>query len=93
VHQTRPEKIVTLRFNAPVDRARLDALSLGTDGAPAAKVIRHENLAAVLQVDAKSMNGIVKRAIEELDIADLKVEDAPLEEVLADMFARSRAEA
>jgi ABC-2 type transport system ATP-binding protein len=93
VHQTRPEKLLTMRFNAPVDRARLDALFAGAEGAPVAKVITHENLVAVLQVDAKAMNGIVKRALEQLEIADLKVEDAPIEEVLAALFARGRAEA
>src|SRR5450631_2838897 len=93
VHQTRPEKLLTMRFNAPVDRARLEALFAGAEGAPVAKVITHENLVAVLQVDAKAMNGIVKRALEQLEIADLKVEDAPIEEVLAALFARGRAEA
>jgi ABC-type uncharacterized transport system ATPase subunit len=36
---------------------------------------------------------VVQRALAELPIADLKVEDAPLEEVLADLFAKGRVEA
>ncbi len=91
VHKTRPEKVVTLRFAAPVERARLDALCAAPQGMPAAKVVTHEGQVAVLQVDAKAMNSIVTRAIAELEVADLKVEDAPIEEVLAALFARGRA--
>ena len=35
------------------------------------------------------MKDVVARAIAELPILNLTVEDAPLEEVLADFFARS----
>jgi len=90
VHETRPEKTVTLRFGAPVDRARLDAFAASVSGAKA-KVVSHEPQLAVLQVNTGEMNELVTRAISEFKVADLKVEDAPLEEVLADLFARGRA--
>jgi ABC-2 type transport system ATP-binding protein len=87
VHRTRPEKIVTLRLSAPVERTSLDALCCAADGTSMAKVVIHEHQLAVLQVDAKGMREVVRRALE-LPIADLKVEDAPIEEVIADLFAK-----
>jgi ABC-2 type transport system ATP-binding protein len=93
VHRTRPEKIVTLRLSAPVEGSSLDALSSSSDGTTVAKVVTHDNQLVVLQVQAKGMRDVVQRALAELPIADLKVEDAPLEEVLADLFAKGRVEA
>jgi ABC-2 type transport system ATP-binding protein len=94
VHKTRPEKIVTLRFGAQVERSRLDeVLGASAGGPPAGRVLEQEPTLAVLQVEGGAMNVVVTRAIAQLPIVDLKVEDAPLEEVLADLFARGHAEA
>ncbi len=85
VKKTRPEKIVTLRFGAAVDRERIEALG--------ARVVTHEQGHAVLSVLGPAMNGVVTRALAELPVVDLKVEDAPLEDVLAELFAHGRAQA
>jgi len=51
-------------------------------------VMERSPLHAVLQLDSARMKETVARALSRLPIADLKVEDAPLEEVLADFFAK-----
>jgi ABC-2 type transport system ATP-binding protein len=84
VQRTRPDKLVTLSFYEPVPPERLAAV-VGTP-------IESSPLHAVLELDGTAMKGTVARALAELPVLDLNVEDAPLEEVLADFFARSRGE-
>jgi ABC-2 type transport system ATP-binding protein len=80
VHRTRPEKSVSLRFDGPVSLAKLEALG--------GRVVEHETGRAVLQVDGTKMKALVASALADLPVIDLKVEDAPIEEVLADVFAQ-----
>jgi ABC-2 type transport system ATP-binding protein len=80
VHRTRPEKSVSLRFDGPVSLAKLEALG--------GRVVKHETGRAVLQVDGAKMKALVAGALADLPVVDLKVEDAPIEEVLADVFAQ-----
>jgi ABC-2 type transport system ATP-binding protein len=80
VHRTRPEKSVSLRFDGPVSLAKLEALG--------GRVVEHEAGRAVLQVDGTKMKALVASALADLPVIDLKVEDAPIEEVLADVFAQ-----
>ncbi|MEI8255431.1 MAG: ATP-binding cassette domain-containing protein [Deltaproteobacteria bacterium] len=79
----RPGKRVTLRFGQPVGDAEIAAL----DG----RVIDRADTRVVLQVEAPSLNAVVSAALARLPVVDLAVEDPPLEEVLADLFAASRA--
>ena len=85
VRRTRPDKLITLSFSAPVAADRLAAV--------VGKTIESSPLHAVLELDGAAMKEVVARAIAELPILDLKVEDAPLEEVLADFFARTAGDA
>jgi ABC-2 type transport system ATP-binding protein len=80
VKNTRPDKLVTLTFSAPVEPARLEATVGNT--------LEHSLLHAVLEIDGGRVKDLVARALAELPVLDLKVEDAPLEEVLADFFAK-----
>ena len=80
VRKTRPDKLVTLSFGAPVLPERLaEVVGLTVESSP---------LHAVLEIDAVAMKKVVARALEGLPVIDLKVEDAPLEEVMADFFAQ-----
>jgi ABC-2 type transport system ATP-binding protein len=83
VHRTRPDKYITLRFGAPVSAASLEALG--------GRIVEHDAQGAVLQVDASRMKSAVTGALAELPVVDLKVEEAPIEEVLADVFAQGDA--
>jgi ABC-2 type transport system ATP-binding protein len=82
VRRTRPEKRLTLRLAGEVPLERLGALG---------HVVRHEPALAVLQVAHDRLSAVVGRALAELPVADLTIEDAPLEEVMGELFARSRA--
>jgi ABC-2 type transport system ATP-binding protein len=82
VRRIRPEKRVTLRLAREVERRDLEALG--------ARVVAHDAVQAQLQVDQEGMNGVVAAALQRLPVADLTVEDAPLEEVISDLFARGR---
>jgi ABC-2 type transport system ATP-binding protein len=84
VRSVRPEKRLVLKLARPVDRN--DALLLG-------EVIEHEPGRLVLQVRPERIQQAVGAAMAKLPVADLTVEDPPLEDVMRDLFERSRAQA
>lgn len=83
VQRVRPGKRLTLRFSAPVPRERV--AELGT-------VLKHEAAESVLLVPQSAVNEAVARALATLPIRDLNVENPPLEEVMSELFAQSRAQ-
>jgi ABC-2 type transport system ATP-binding protein len=81
VRRVRPEKRVTLRLTRPVGREEVERLGV---------VVSHEAREVVLQVPQDALPATVNRALAVLPIHDLAVESAPLEEVMSELFARSR---
>jgi len=81
--RTRPDKYVSLYFDRAVAATNLEALG--------GRIVLHDSLHAVLQVDATTMKAVVAGALTNLPVIDLKVEDAPIEEVLADVFAQGES--
>ncbi|MCI0571807.1 MAG: ATP-binding cassette domain-containing protein [Myxococcaceae bacterium] len=84
VQRVRPEKRVVFHLSTPVEAAALVGLG---------KVVSHEPGTAVLQVDQGAVNATISRALATLPVRDLTVENAPLEEVMSELFSRSRAAA
>jgi ABC-2 type transport system ATP-binding protein len=82
VQRIRPEKRLVLQLESAVDEAALT---------PLGKVVQLEPGRVVLQVDQTQVNTTVARALASLPIRDLTVENAPLEEVMSELFSRSRA--
>jgi ABC-2 type transport system ATP-binding protein len=82
VRRVRPEKRVVLHLGGPV--AAADLAGLG-------QVVSHEPARVVLQVAQEGLQATVSRALSTLGVLDLTVENAPLEEVMGELFARSRA--
>jgi ABC-2 type transport system ATP-binding protein len=84
VDQIRPDKRIVLRFGQPV--AAADVADLG-------KVVRHDERSGetVLDVHRDAVNRVVARALGTLPVSDLTVESPPLEEVMSELFARSKA--
>ena len=82
VQKVRPDKRLAFRLSKPVERKDLDAL--GT-------VVSHDDAQAVLQVPQDRVNAVVGRALASLPVVDLTVENPPLEEVMSELFSRSRA--
>ena len=85
VRRVRPEKRVVLRLSSAVEPAQLSSLG--------GKLISHDAASAVLQVSTQEVNGTIANALGKLPVTDLTVENAPLEEVMSELFARSRAAA
>ncbi|MGA7119365.1 MAG: ATP-binding cassette domain-containing protein [Polyangiaceae bacterium] len=81
VARIRPDKRIVLRFARPVDES--DVSKLG-------HVVRHDAGQTVLDVHKDAVNRVVTRALAELPVSDLTVETPPLEEVMSELFARSR---
>ncbi|MFZ5470367.1 MAG: ABC transporter ATP-binding protein [Myxococcota bacterium] len=82
VRRMRPEKRVVFHLTQPIERPALAALG---------KVVSLEPAQAVLQVSQEAMNLTITRALSTLPVKDLTVENPPLEEVMSELFARSRA--
>jgi ABC-2 type transport system ATP-binding protein len=80
--RVRPEKRVVLRLEREVAAGQLADLG---------KVVTHEAGMAVLQVSQEAVNATVARALGSLPVLDLTVENAPLEEVMSELFAQNRA--
>jgi len=78
----RPEKRLVLHLAGESDPEAL---------ARVGKVVSIEPARAVLQVPQDEVRDAVGRALATLPVKDLNVENAPLEEVMSELFARSRA--
>ena len=82
VHQVRPEKRVVLHLASPVEPRDLEGMG---------RVVSLDAAQATLQVAQAAVSSTVTRALATLPVKDLTVENAPLEEVMSELFARTRA--
>ena len=82
VTRSRPGKRIVLRFSRPVDARDLAGLG---------ELVSHGGGQSVLQVHKDAVNATVGRALAQLPVSDLTVENPPLEEVMSELFARSRS--
>jgi len=78
VRAIRPEKRIIVGFAKPVARDELAAIG---------RVVEHGDAKAVIQVKQSELRDAVARVIERCAVADLTVEDPPLEEVVRELFA------
>ncbi|HVZ86938.1 MAG TPA: ATP-binding cassette domain-containing protein [Polyangia bacterium] len=79
--RVRPDKRLTLRLSRVVERADLEKL---------APVVSIAAAQAVLSVSHERLQAVVRDALATLPIVDLTIEDAPLEEVMRELFGTSR---
>ena len=79
VRAIRPEKRLVVRFERAVDRADLEQT---------ARVVEASDGKAVLQVRQEELKAVVAALLGKFPLADLTIEDPPLEEVMRDLFAR-----
>jgi ABC-2 type transport system ATP-binding protein len=82
----RPDKRIVVRFQDPNGGAPRDLARFG-------QVVSNEPGQATIQVAAEDVSGAVARMLGALPIADLTVEDPPLEEVMSELFRASRERA
>jgi ABC-2 type transport system ATP-binding protein len=83
IHQVRPDKRIVVRFG---NGAPPDAGTLARFG----EVVSADAAQATLQVRADDVAAAVSRLLAALPVTDLTVEDPPLEEVMKELFERSR---
>ncbi len=83
VTKMHPKKRVSFTLTGPVGRDQLERL--GT-------VVEHEEGHVALDVDHTALRDAVSHALAELPVADLSVEDPPLESAMRQLFANHRAE-
>ncbi len=81
VRRTKPEKRIVLTLAKAATRAELERLG---------SVVSHDEASAVLTVPQANVSRAVADALATLPIADLSVTDPPLEDVIADVFARAK---
>jgi ABC-2 type transport system ATP-binding protein len=81
VRTMRPEKRVVLRLAEPV---------LASVVATLPKVVSHDATQVVFQVSPDQVRDAVAQALAVLPVRDLTVEDPPLEDVMSELFARSK---
>jgi ABC-2 type transport system ATP-binding protein len=82
VAKVRPDKRITARFGTPVERADLERFGA---------IVSHEPTRAVVSVPQAELAQRAQAMLASLPILDFEVVAAPLEEVLAELFARTRA--
>ncbi|MGQ0504560.1 MAG: ABC transporter ATP-binding protein [Myxococcaceae bacterium] len=82
VRRTRPEKRIVLHLNHAVERSAIEAIGA---------IVSLDLGRAVLQVQQDAVNQAVSKALASLPVKDLTVENPPLEEVMADLFAKREA--
>jgi ABC-2 type transport system ATP-binding protein len=79
VRRVHPYRRLTLRLGAPAPPDSLAALG--------ARVISVSDGIAVLEVGEESLKPLIAQALERLPVVDLTVEEAPLEDVISELFA------
>ncbi len=83
VKSVKPNKRIVLKLSRPVD---------GADAARFGEVMEHEPSRIELDVRPDQLQAAVAGALASLPIADLVVEDPPLEDALRELFRRSRTD-
>ena len=82
IDETTNRKLVTLQFADPIDDALLASLKRFGD------IVQHEEPRVKLGVTRDDVPAMLTAILDSYDIDDLIVEEPPLEEVIADIFAR-----
>jgi ABC-2 type transport system ATP-binding protein len=77
-----PFRQIALTLASPVDES--DLARFGT-------VVTRDNLSAVIEVPRDSVSDVAARMLSALPVSDVSIEDPPIEEVIARLFADQRA--
>jgi ABC-2 type transport system ATP-binding protein len=83
VKRVNPDKLVALKLSKPV--AREDVARFG-------EIVEHGEAVAKLRVTSDRVREVVSGALAGLPVADLTVEDPPLEDVMRQLFAKRPGE-
>ncbi|MGA8890246.1 MAG: ATP-binding cassette domain-containing protein [Anaeromyxobacteraceae bacterium] len=81
--EIRPEKRVLVRLGQPVPEAELARFGA---------LVSHGDAQAIFRVPGEEVASVVGRLLSSLPVADLTVEEPPLEDVMKELFAASRVD-
>ncbi len=87
VARVRPGRRITVRLAKPASAESLEAIERA-----GAKVSSRSESELVLQSPQEALSAVVSLALARCETSDLAVEEPPLDEVLAELFAQSRRE-
>jgi len=82
--EVRPEKRVLVRLGQPVPEAELARFGA---------LVSHGEAQAIFRVPGEEVASVVGRLLSSLPVADLTVEEPPLEEIMAELFQAQRVNA
>jgi ABC-2 type transport system ATP-binding protein len=82
--EVRPERRVLVRLGQPVPEAELARFGV---------LVSHGDAQAIFRVPGEEVASVVGRLLSSLPVADLTVEEAPLEEIMAELFQAGRVNA
>jgi ABC-2 type transport system ATP-binding protein len=84
IEQIAPHKIIRLELAAPVPHERLEQFG---------HVQSHDGLRAELNVARQETSSVAARILSGLPVADVTIEDPPIEDVIGELFTAGRAPA
>jgi ABC-2 type transport system ATP-binding protein len=82
--EVRPERRVLVRLGQPVPEAELARFGA---------LVSHGEAQAIFRVPGEEVASVVGRLLSSLPVADLTVEEPPLEEIMAELFQAQRGNA
>lgn len=80
IEQTAPYKLLKLTFNQPIDGSDLTALG---------EVESHEGLKVTVRVARDGSKDAAARALATLPVADMTIEEPPVEDIIREVFRRA----
>lgn len=86
VHEVRPEKRIRVVLGEARERATLEALATRIG----AQLVSVDGAIATFQIDKAALSEVTKTLLSELPISDLEITSAPLEEVMSELFRRTK---
>ena len=81
VRRVNPDKLVALKLGQPVARADLERFG---------EIVHHDDVLVRLRVGHDALRAVVSGVLAALPVADLTVEDPPLEDIMRQLFAAQR---
>lgn len=72
-------KILSIIFNKPVERGKLESLG---------QIMEIDGRKAILSIPREKSNHVASRLLETFDVEDLNIEEANIEEIIRDVFTK-----
>ena len=83
LHNYKDKKYLTVTFEKPVKRVDLEKLG---------KVLSKKELVATLEIDKKNQGKVMTTLTEKYEVDDIDVRSVPLDEIVEDLFGKTKKE-